>query len=133
MGPGLRRDTTLSSSRSAFSLSHARLQSFCFHVKSLAVGWGLFFPSNALSSDDKRGLMTFKHTHRLTHTALNLKTQRGGVMGSWKHICHQKCSLSEEAGEVMNEPFITGASSLDMFPLRHKHSPGCLIVVGSFC
>lgn len=44
----------------------------------------------------------------------------------WKHICHQKRSLSEGAGEVMNEPFITEASSPLTFPLRHKHLPGCL-------
>ena len=33
-------------------------------------------------------------------------------MERWKHICHQKRSLSEEAGEVMNGPFIvTGHAS----------------------
>lgn len=44
-------------------------------------------------------------------------------MGRRKHICHQKRSLSEGAGEVMNEPFITEASSLLTFPLRRKHLP----------
>lgn len=117
------------------------------HSVSMSKAWpsteGLFFPSKAPSSDHKRGLMTFKHTrthahtqHALTHTTLNLKTQKGLWWGGGSTYVTKSACFSEEAGEVMNEPFITGgcgwgggASSLVVFPLRHKHSPGCLIAV----
>lgn len=103
-----------------------------------------FFPSKAPSSDHKRCLTTFTHiqtpqAHTHKHTLLpasrlttgDLKTQRGvGWLKGESHICHQNPSLSEGAGEVMNEPFITEASSLLMFSSIDKHLLCCHIRSG---